>query len=281
MRKAISYIALAAAAILAQPGIATAGEAWDDIRDILFEDRAVQVASAADVTLMVPYRTSDDGRTQMGARVAAPAGAQIDKVYLVIDENPMPVSAVFDMQQPTDSFYFDMTFRLNGPSGVHLVMETDDGQLYVREAFAKTSGQGACAAPPGTDPKIALKTLGQMDLALVENGTTPASRLVALSKNTQPAVAEPAKVRIDFDHPSHSGLQKDQITLLYLPARFIETVEVSTVDQQPLFTMTGSISLSEDPALSIELPQGAGGLAVRMTDTEGAQFEELFSLGHI
>lgn len=275
-------VALAAFGLLPQSGIA--GEAWDDIRDILFDERPVISANeTSGIELNVPYRTSDDRRTRMGAEVALADGALIHKIYLVIDENPMPVSAVFEMARPTAEFSFDATMRLNGPGGVHLVVETEAGELYVSESFVKTSGVGACAAAPGTDPVLALKTLGQMDVTLAATGDTAsaATRLAALAGTGQSAQASPAaaqRAEIAFRHPSHSGLQKDQITLLYLPARFIETVEVST-DDQPMFTMTGSISLSEDPVLSVELPPAASALSVKMTDTEGAAFKQVFSLG--
>lgn len=270
---------VAIAALMAAPGLARGGEAWDDIRSILFDEQPVVAATAADgITLNAPYRSSDDLRTALGARISLPGGALIDKVYLVVDENPMPVSAVFDMAQPVSDFAFETTMRLNGSTGVHLVVQTDSGALYVSEGYVKTSGVGACAAPPGTDPVLALETLGQMELALSSAAPSVTTRLAALKGDSIAAPAPAQIATINFRHPSHSGLQKDQITLLYLPARFIETVEVST-DGQPAFTMTGSISLSEDPALSVHLPAGAATLQVQMTDTEGAQFEQSFSLG--
>jgi len=268
-----------AAAIAMIPNIGVAGEAWDDISSMMFEDRAVVEAEAKTLVLNTPYRATDDRRVQMGGTVALTDGALIDKVYLVIDENPMPVSAVFEMDSPTSEFTFDMSMRLNGPSGIHLVVETTDGEILSRDAFTKTSGLGACAAPPATDPVIALQTLGQMELALAPAADVK-TRLASLSGGTKLSspVAKAITAEIGFRHPSHSGLQMDQITLLYLPARFIETIAFST-DDQPMFTMTGSISLSEDPALSVALPAGSTTLKVMMIDTEEAAFEQVFYLG--
>ena len=42
--------------------------------------------------------------------------------------------------------------------------------------------------------------------------------------------------------------------------------------------MTGSISLSENPELTFDVPADASSLTVRMTDTENASFEKTFSL---
>jgi sulfur-oxidizing protein SoxY len=278
LRSVIGTI-IAAAAFAVLPSAGIAGEAWDDISPLMFDKgRDVTMASAQTVTLRTPYRATDDRRVLMGASVSLPDGQLIDKVYLVIDDNPMPVSAVFEMQRPTGDFTFDMTMRLNGPSGIHLVVETTDGQLLVSEGFTKTSGLGACAAPPVNDPAIALKTLGQMKLALAPaNPVNAKTRLVSLASGAK-AEPQPVKAEISFSHPSHSGLQMNQITLLYLPARFIETVKFAT-DDAPMFTMTGSISISEDPVLSVVLPAGSGTLSVDMEDTDGAAFHQLFSLG--
>ena len=270
--------AIAAFGIL--PGTGFAGEAWDDISSMMFEDRVVINAAANDVILNTPYRTTDDRRTRMGGTVSLPNGTLIDKVYLVIDENPMPVSAVFDLDRPMSEFSFDMTMRLNGPSGIHLVVETTDGEILVREGYTKTSGLGACAAPPATDPVIALQTLGQMELALAPASSDAKTRLASLasSSSSSSLLSKSVRAEIAFRHPSHSGLQMNQITLLYLPARFIETIKFAT-DETPLFTMTGSISISEDPSLAVTLPAGSSTLTVKMIDTEEAAFEQLFYLG--
>ena len=283
MKSVLSAGVLRAVAVSAlfvtTPLAAMAGEAWDDVSSMLFGERLMINAGEELVALNIPYRTTDDRRTEMGATISAPAGRKIRSVYLVIDENPMPVSAVFEMARPVEDFTFSASMRLNGPSGIHIVLETDTGALFVSEGFTKTSGLGACAAPPGTDPQIALKTLGQMDLKVVRNDAPALDNLLTVSDAAPLQTDSTLSATLRFDHPSHSGLQMDQITLLYLPARFIETVGVA-VDEKPWFTMTGSISLSENPTLTLELPKDAELMTVRMTDTEGATFLREFILGN-
>ena len=283
MKSVLSAGVLRAVAVSAlfvtTPLAAMAGEAWDDVSSMLFGERLMISAGEELVALNIPYRTTDDRRTEMGATISAPAGQKIRSVYLVIDENPMPVSAVFEMARPIEDFTFSASMRLNGPSGIHIVLETDTGALFVSEGFTKTSGLGACAAPPGTDPQIALKTLGQMDLKVVHSDAPALDNLLTVSDAAPLQTDSTLSATLRFDHPSHSGLQMDQITLLYLPARFIETVDVA-VDETPWFTMTGSISLSENPTLTLELPKDAELMTVRMTDTEGATFLREFVLGN-
>jgi len=238
-----------------------AATAWEEISAQLYGDRPL-VAAGAEIALDVPYRTQNDARTVMSARIAPSGGRLIDTVTIVLDENPMPVSAALDFAEPTPRAFVELTLRINGPTPLHVVAETTDGTLYVAEAFVKTSGQGACAAPPGIDPEEALATLGEMTLALSTfSGDGIAARLGALSK------AE-GRLDVDISHPSLSGLQKDQVTLLFIPMRYIENLQID-LDGQPYVDITGSISLSENPRIGLGAPASTRRADVTMTDTDG------------
>ena len=254
-------LALCATAAWSQ---STREPAWPDIAASVWDGRALQDGSGL-ITIHAPVRTMDDARTRIAARADAPRGDALVRVSLILDENPMPVSAVFDLVQPQPAFFFDVTFRVNGPTPLHVVAETASGALLVAQGYVKTSGQGACSAPPGTDPEAALATLGDMELALSTLGgtaaTDPGQALEAL-------VAQERQLDIDISHPSHSGMQMDQISLLFIPMRFVESVDVA-LDGAPFAAVTGSISLSENPSLSLSVPGGTRSADVEMTDTDG------------
>ncbi len=238
---------------------ALAGESWDAVRTQLYGDRALNDGSDM-IALDAPYRTQNDSRTQIAAMVQSPPGLLLGKITLVLDENPMPVSAVFDLDQPQAGFFFDVTMRVNGPTGLHVVAETTDGQLWVTEGFVKTSGQGACAAPPGTDPELALATLGNMGLEV--------DRLLPGGTGLSGLSARLRRLDVDISHPSHSGMQMDQITLLYIPMRYVEDVQID-LDGAGYVDMTGSISLSENPRVGLSVPGKTRSVDVTMTDTKG------------
>lgn len=255
---------LAVSALLLGSGPALAQSAWDDIRDALYGDDPV-VSQSAHVALDAPYRATDDARTVLGGHITAPPGQMITGVTLVIDENPAPVAADFTLAEPQAEFAFSLTARINGQTPLHLVALTDAGERHVAEGYLKTSGQGACAAPPGTDPVLALATLGDMELAFL-----PA--LDAPSKSVDTRIAALAgkvgALDVDISHPSHSGLQMDQITLLYIPLRVVGEVDVA-LDNAPYLSMTGSISLSENPRLRVSVPEGTSMAEVTLHDTDG------------
>ncbi|WP_135506780.1 quinoprotein dehydrogenase-associated SoxYZ-like carrier [Roseovarius aestuariivivens] len=245
---------------------ASAGEAWDNLRSQLFGERPLKAADHV-IAIDAPYRTQDDARTQIAAQIVAPRGLRVGTVTVVLDENPMPVSAVFALDDPQASFYFDVTMRVNGPTPLHVVAETTDGQLFVAETFVKTSGQGACSAPPGSDPEAALASLGNMTLDV-------GSAVPLLSADALASLeARFRKLNVDIQHPSHSGMQMDQISLLFIPLRYVEKVEID-LDGGGYVDMTGSISLSENPRVSLSVPGQTQSVDVTMTDTNGTVSHE-------
>ena len=237
---------------------AFAGEGWDLVKEQLFEDRVLNDGSEM-ISIDAPYRTQDDARTQIAAMIQAPQKMLLGKVTLVLDENPMPVSAVFELTSPQPSFFFDLTMRINGPTPMHVIAETTDGRIWVKEGFVKTSGQGACSAPPSSDPEIALATLGEMSLDVAR--LLPGAFGPGLSTRL-------SRLDVDISHPSHSGMQMNQISLLYIPMRYVENVDIA-LDGAGYVGMTGSISLSENPRVGLSVPSSTRSVDVTMTDTKG------------
>ena len=124
--------------------------------------------------------------------------------------------------------------------------------------FVKASG--GCSAPATSDPEAALAGMGEMRLR---------------SFGAAPQMSTPRReAQIMIRHPNYSGLQRDQITQLFVPAHFIDTLEVRQGDEL-LFTMEGGISISENPVFRFSYnDNGAPEIVVKATDTEGNSFEQ-------
>lgn len=252
------HLLIAAVALMALPALAAEGS-WPDIRAQLYAERPLRSGENV-IAIDAPYRTDNDARTVIGVSLVSPPGLNLAAVTLVLDENPMPVSAVIRLAEPLPRFRFDATLRINGPTPVHVIAETSDGQLFVAEGFVKTSGQGACAAPPGTDPEKALATLGDMVIGIgsASRAADPISGLMG----------DQMDLSLGISHPSHSGMQMDQITLLFIPMRYVENIGID-LDGKSFAEVTGSISLSENPELTVSIPAATRGIDVTMTDTDG------------
>lgn len=237
---------------------------WQDLKPDVFGSRKI-LSGEGLITLRSPYRATDDRKVPVGVDVSLRDGRQIKSITVILDENPMPVSAVYKLQHARSHMSVAANMRLNGPTKVRAIVETSDGKLYMVEKFIKTSGLGACAAPPVGDPKKAIATLGQMNV-----------KFLAMKRAGKKARLTRA-VRLKIKHPNLTGMQMDQITLHYIPARYVKNINVSH-GNRPLFTLTASISLGEDPELEFDYPLGfgSGDLTVRIEDTDGAMFQKRF-----
>ena len=73
-------------------------------------------------------------------------------------------------------------------------------------------------------------------------------------------------------HPNNSGLQRDQVTLLYIPAFFINELRLWQ-DDSLVLAMEGGISLSEDPNIRFTYAStGAKRFRAEARDTDGHLF---------
>jgi len=264
--KRVLFATLAAFFMSALP--AAAGEVWDEIRPAIFGDRPILEASEGAIRLTAPYRSTDDRTVPISLDTLFLDGRSVKSVTFVIDENPMPVTAVFEFDRQSPRVHLAANMRFNGPSPMRVVVETNDGQLFMREAYVKTSGQGACAAPPVTAMGDSIDGLGDMEFAdLTPDAPSVQATLIERS----------ASLRIH--HPNLTGLQMDQITLQYIPARYVNEIEVRQGDER-LFTMKGGISLSENPEIAFSYrANGADRIGVRVTDTAGSVFARHFAIG--
>ena len=73
-------------------------------------------------------------------------------------------------------------------------------------------------------------------------------------------------------HPNSSGFQMDQVTMLYIPAHFVDTIEVHHGNQL-VMKLEGGISLSENPNLRFHYTStGQDQITVKATDNEDGSF---------
>lgn len=237
-------------------------EAWDEIRgDVVGEGEILDGAGL--FALEAPFR-AEDAATVPVRLVQKEGTARIAKLTLVIDENPAPVAAVFTFGPAMAPLDLETRVRVNAYSNVRAIAETEDGTLHMVGAYVRASG--GCSAPASKDAEAALAALGQMKARWYEK---------------EPAASGTRRTaQVMLRHPNYSGLQRDQITHLFVPAWFIDTVEVRRGEEM-LFRMEGGISISEDPTFRFRYLDGGGGeaLSVEAHDTDGGSFEGSFPLG--
>ena len=86
------------------------------------------------------------------------------------------------------------------------------------------------------------------------------------------------RAQLMIRHPNFSGLQMDQITSDFIPAYYVDSIEV-TRGGAKILSMEGEISLSEDPSIRFYYGSNTSGdfMAV-VTDTHGKTFKKSWSV---
>lgn len=262
MRDRINALALSAALTIAGPAAALAQEtAWDDIAYNLYGDQPLLETGL--VAIDAPYRAEDAALVPMTVRTELPEGdpRTAKRLTLVIDENPAPVAATFDLGENAGLTSLTTRVRVNAYTPVHAVLELSDGSLHMAETFVKASG--GCAAPMAKDPEEAMANLGLMKLRQFASAPAPD--------------AGQAEAQLMIRHPNNSGLQMDQLTRYYIPAHFVRDLEVRQGDEL-IFSMEGGISLSEDPSFRFTYTPNDAPITVRAVDTEDDVFTDEFAV---
>ncbi len=233
----------------------TESETWQDLQYDVVGD--ADITNSDDLlSLTAPYRAHDAATVPVVLKQLDPE-VQITAATVVIDENPAPIAGVFTFSPAMGQLDFEMRVRVNQYSNVRVIAETQDG-LHMTGRYVKASG--GCSAPATRDPEIALASMGKMKLRMFGND-------VQMSTPRREA-------QIMIRHPNYSGLQRDQISQLFIPAHFIDHIEVWQEDEL-LFTMDGGISISENPVFRFSYnDNGSTTLTIKATDTEGNTFEK-------
>ncbi len=232
----------------------THDEAWPELKHIFFQDRSISEDPAI-VSLDAPERAEDAALVPMTLYAHLPAGdlRRVVRLSLVIDENPVPLAGVFTLGGKSDVASISTRVRVNDYTDVHLVAELSDGSLHMATRYVKASG--GCSAPAVKSPDQADATLGQMRFRAFP--ARPDGRREA---------------QVMLRHPNYSGLQMDQVTRLYTPARYVDRFAVYQGGDL-IFSVAGGISISEDPNFRfVYAANGSKTIHVQAHDISGANF---------
>lgn len=262
----ISLRAFALAAVAAAFSCpALAGATWDGIKSEVYGQRPIQDGTGL-MVLKAPNRPDDQRAVPISVESRLTDGRTIKSVTFVVDENPSPVAAVFRLGPGREHVSISSKFRVNAQTEVRAIVEASDGALYMASQLVKfAGGQAACAAPPTGDEKEIAANMGKMKIADVQD------------QGARTQINH--RVRLSLSHPNHTGMQLDQMTLLYIPLRMVNHVDVKLGDE-PVFSMDGSITLSENPVVEFDYKlNGADKLDVTMSDTEGGSWHKTFPAG--
>lgn len=261
---AVILSAMAVPSRAADPKVESDGS-WPALVEDVFGNRPINDGTCL-IGLEAPMNHPDAGAIPVVIKANGPAVGpnRIEKLTLVVDENPSPVVATFDVSDAAVLRQVEATIRVNRFSFVHLVAETADGQLYAVNRYVK--GSGGCSARGVELREVAQKTLGEMNFAEVARAPRAGGRVER-------------SVDVMVKHPNYTGMQQDYVTLYYIPAHFMTEMALKQ-GAEPLVNVTTGISISENPRFRITYDTAAEGrdLTVDVTDSEGLQFHRSWPL---
>ncbi len=230
---------------------------WKQLQETIFPHRQVLDAGGV-ISVEAPPRALDAALVPIELRMSG--SKTVTGVYVIIDDNPAPLAAHFVFGPKADPRGLKLRVRVNAYTNIHAVAETADGQLHAAAKFVKAAG--GCSAPAGPDDNAALADIGRMKLRLIGDF----------------AVGKPVQAQLMIRHPNFNGMQMNQITRFFTPARFIRSIDASYEGAQ-VFHLDSDISLSTDPVITFGfVPRDKGQMKVVARDSNNTVFDHSFDV---
>ena len=254
-----SLLSVMCGARLAPAATPEAYDPWPGLVQDIFNNRPMN--DGADViAIEMPYRAEDAAIVPVTLRTKLSPGdsRRVLTITLVIDQNPAPMAAKFELGPDAKVSEISTRVRVNNYTDVHAVVELSDGKLYVTKTYVKASG--GCSAPAAKNADEARSRLGQM-------------RYRQFTRPGQGPVSGVREAQVMIGHPNNSGLQMNQVTQLYIPAFFVNELRLWQ-DDGLVLAMEGGISISEDPNIRFTyVSNGAKRFRAEARDTDGHLFQ--------
>jgi sulfur-oxidizing protein SoxY len=228
---------------------------WKKVHASVFDNAPLETADNV-IALETPKRAEDAAVVPLAIRARFQQSREryIQTIWLIVDNNPSPIAAVFHFTLESGRADIETRIRVEEYTYVRAVALTNDGKLHMIANYVKASG--GCSAPASKDASAAKANLGKMRLRVA--GAIEAG--------------QPALVQLMISHPNDSGLAMDQVTRSYATPHFVRGVEVSYGGKR-IMSADVDFSISENPNFRFYfVPAGDGELEAKVVDNQDLQF---------
>ncbi len=260
-RVALVLALCTAASVHAQDASPEASKIWQKVHADVFAGAPMDTAADV-ITLDTPQRAEDAAIVPVAirSRFAQTPARSIEKIWLIVDNNPSPIAAVFQFTLDSGRADIETRIRVEQYTWVRAIALTQDGKFHMVANYVKASG--GCSAPAGKDAIAARANLGRMRL-----------RVADASASGVPVLAQ-----LMVSHPNDSGLAMDQVTRLYAAPHFVRRVDVR-YDGKPVMSADVDFSISENPNFRFYfVPRGSGELEAKVVDNRDLEFDTVTRL---
>ena len=220
--------------------------AWEYLQKAFYGETEIRVVDTDLMSLEVPASTPDPAATPLTLRFGAATLGRIKQIRVIIDNNPSPLVATFDIAPGAHLAQLGLRVRIDRFTSVRAIAALTDGTLEMRSSWVNASG--GCSAPPSVS---AAGHLGEIRF--------------------RPG-ADAKSIQIGVRHPNSSGFQIDPRSGDPIPPHYVAHIRFAAGGKPVMEADTG-ISLSENPTLNLAtdgtwpLP-----LSVEITDSKAAHF---------
>lgn len=230
---------------------ASADAVWPRLRAAHFGERALTHDPSV-LHIEAPDRAEDAALVPVALHIG-PNGGALRTLWLVVHENPSPMSARFTLHDRIVGS-IETRIRVERYTMVRVIGETDDGTLYMAGHYVRAAG--GCSAPAGAADDAA-GAIGRLSM-----------------RRFEPAGAR-SEAELRIRHPNHSGLELDLDTRGYIAPDYVTQV-VLTQDGRPLMDAALDISISRNPYLRFGIAAGATQIEVHVEDSRDRRFDGRF-----
>jgi sulfur-oxidizing protein SoxY len=252
-------LGVAGLALLAGAPAARTATEWEKLRAKLFQSRPI-AAGSGKVQLIVPLRAAYGASVpvKIVSGLAQTPELFVRRMVVLVDKNPSPVAAVFDLTTDVGQADFETRLRVDEYSHIRVISELSSGELHMDSRYVKVSG--GCSAPPNRDQ---LHNLGKTVF-----------KLPAEVKFDAPTVAD-----VQVVHPNDTGFELNNVTVMFIPPHFVRSLKVS-YDGRKIFDAELDFSISENPSFRFNfVPHGAGLLKAEVEDSKEGRFTGMLPVG--
>jgi sulfur-oxidizing protein SoxY len=233
-------------------GHADSSPEWDTLRQKMFGARKVDAGSGR-VQLVVPLRAAYGASVpvKVVSKLAQSPSLYVKRLYLVVDKNPSPVAAVFDLTTEVGQADLETRLRVDEYSHVRVISELSNGELHTDSRYVKVSG--GCSAPPNRDQ---LHNIGKTIIKMPDGVKINA----------------PNAVDLQVVHPNDTGFELNNVTVMFIPPHFVRSIKVTYAERR-IFDAELDFSIAENPAFRFNfVPHGAGELKAEVEDSKEGHY---------
>ncbi len=263
-------VCLTSLVMIALPAHADAGSdaarpspTWDKVRFALFKDATIHDDRTGRIlTLETPARAMDAAVVPVAirSRIEQSPSRYIEKLWLIVDNNPSPVGAQFTLTPDSGRADIETRIRIEEYTNVRAVARLNDGSVHMVTNYVKAAG--GCSAPAGKDLASAMANIGRMKIRL----------------DGEPVSGKPMLAQLMISHPNVSGLAMDQLSRTFAPPHFVRHIDVSYAGRK-IMEADVDFSISENPNFRFWFtPTSEGELVAKVVDTEDNAYSQQVSI---